>query len=336
MHPGFAAPAFSSGHRRVALRGLALLCLAAAAAAAVPVQAADFPEKGIRIVVNFPPGGPLDVIARQVANRIGTTLKQSVVVENVSGAAGNIGATQVARANPDGYTVLMSIDTPFTMTPALYPDTSVKADELRPVAVMGVTGSVVAVHPSLGVNSFKELMERGRREVLTFSTAGSGSPGHFAALMLADATGMKINPIHYRGNAPAVLALVSGEVQAGILGTGGLLPHIKAGKLKALAVAANSRSSGLPDLPTAQEQGQAGLDLEFMFIAMVPSRTPDAVVGVLQKAILEATAQADFQERMRGLDVSPSSLAGAAAGERLTKSRERYTHIVKTTGLKGE
>ena len=334
MHKGFAVPLLPQSCRRVALQGLAFLCFAAAGVS--PLHAVDFPEKSVKIVVNFPPGGPLDMIARQIANRLTTTLKQSVVVENVSGAAGNIGATQVARAKPDGYTILMSIDTPFTMTPALYPDTSVKAEELRPVAVMGVTGSVVAVHPSLGVNSLRELIERGKRDVLTFSTAGSGSPGHFAALMLADATGMKINPIHYRGNAPAVLALVSGEVQAGILGTGGLLPHIKAGKLKALAVAGNNRSSSLPDLPTALEQGQSGLDLEFMFISMVPAKTPDTVVGVLQKAILEATGQADFQERMRGLDVAPSSLTGAAAADRLTKSRERYAYIVKTTGVKGE
>ncbi len=334
MQQGSAAPLPAQSCARVALQGLALLCFAAAGLTSL--QAADFPEKSVKIIVNFPPGGPLDVIARQVANRLTTTLKQSVVVENVSGASGNIGAAQVARANPDGYTVLMSIDTPFTMTPALYPDTSVKAEDLRPVAVMGVTGSIVAVHPSLGVTSFRELIERGKREILTFSTAGSGSPGHFAALMLADATGMKINPIHYRGNAPAVLALVSGEVQAGILGTGGLLAHIKAGKLKGLAVAGNSRSGGLPELPTALELGQAGLDLEFMFIAMVPAKTPDAVVSVLQKAIMEATGQADFQERMRGLDVGPSTLAGTAAGDRLAKSRERYAYIVKTTGLKGD
>ena len=143
---------------------------------------------------------------------------------------------------------------------------------------------------------------------------------------------MKINPIHYRGNAPAVLAVVSCEVQAGILGAGGLLPHIKAGKLKALAVASNRRSIGLPELPTALEQGQAGLDLEFMFIAMAPAKTPDAVVNVLQKAIMEATGQADFLERMRGLDVGPSNLSGAVANERLTKSRERYAYIVKTHG----
>ena len=269
------------GTRRSVLRGLGLVGLAAMSA--TPSYAADFPEKAVKIIVNFPPGGPLDVIARLVAARLTTTLKQSVVVENVSGASGNIGATQVARSSPDGHTTLMSIDTPFTMTLALYPDTSVKADELRPVAVMGVTG-------------------------------------------------MKINPIHYRGNAPAVLAVVSCEVQAGILGAGGLLPNIKADKLKALAVASNSRSIGLSELPTALEQGQAGLDLQFMFISKAPAKTPDAVVNVLQKAIMEATGQADFLERMRGLDVGPSNLSGAVANERLTKSRERYAYIVKTHG----
>ena len=160
MHVRLATPIM--GTRRSVLRGLGLVGLAAMSA--TPSYAADFPEKAVKIIVNFPPGGPLDVIARLVAARLTTTLKQSVVVENVSGASGNIGATQVARSSPDGHTTLMSIDTPFTMTLALYPDTSVKADELRPVAVMGVTG-------------------------------------------------MKINPIHYRGNAPAVLAHLQGTGQ---------------------------------------------------------------------------------------------------------------------------
>ncbi|MEO8857977.1 MAG: tripartite tricarboxylate transporter substrate binding protein, partial [Burkholderiaceae bacterium] len=197
----------------------------------VPAHAADYPDKTVKFIVNFPPGGPLDIIARVVAARLSTTLGQPFVVENVTGASGNIGAAQVARANPDGYTVLVSIDTPFTMTPSLYPATSIKQDELRAVASMGVTGSTIAVNPSLGVNSLKALIDKGQRETITFATAGNGTPGHFAALALADATGIKVNPIHYRGNAPAVLAVVSGEVQAGILSTSGLAPHIKAGKV---------------------------------------------------------------------------------------------------------
>ncbi|MEO7241716.1 MAG: tripartite tricarboxylate transporter substrate binding protein [Variovorax sp.] len=336
MHtPTRALYAPSTVRRKVLQRALAA-GLFVAGLSQVPLHAAGYPDKAVRIVVNFPPGGPLDIIARLVAARLATTLKQPFVVDNVTGASGNIGASQVARAEPDGYTILMSLDTPFTMTPALYPQTSVKADTLKPVAVMGATGSIVAVHPSLGVNTLQELIAKGRNETLTFSTAGNGSPGHFAALMLAEASGMKVNPIHYRGNAPAVLALLSGEVQAGVLGSGGVLPHVKAGTIKALAAAGGSRSSLLPDVPTAAELGVPGLDLEFLFVAMVPAKTPEPVVEALHAAIVEAAAQPDFQERMRAIDVVPSKLGGAELEGRLSSSRARYAEIVRKAGLKGE
>lgn len=323
--------------RPLLARALALACLPAVSALApLTVRAADFPERTIRIVVNFPPGGPLDIIARLLAARMTTTLRQPVVVENVSGAAGNIGAAQVARAAPDGYTVLLSIDTPFTLTPALNPTGSVNLADFRPVGLGGVTGSILAVNPSLGVDSLQALVAKGRGQSVTFSTAGNGSPGHFGALMLADATGIKVQPIHYRGNAPAVLALVSGEVQAGVLGAGGLLPQIKAGKVKALAVAGSSRSTLLPDLPTAAELGHPGLQLEFMFLAMVPAATPPAVADVLQKAIADAVAQPDYQERMQALDIVRSPLSGSAITARLADMGTRYAAIVKQTGMRSE
>lgn len=323
--------------RRRLLQGLLASSLAPAAAwVSLPAAAADFPGRAIRIVVNFPAGGPLDVIARLLAARMATTLKQSVVVENVTGAAGNIGAAQVARAAPDGYTILLSIDTPFTLTPALNPTGSINVADFRPVGLGGVTGSILAVNPSLGVDSLQALIAKGRSEILTFATAGNGSPGHFGALMLAQATGIQVNPIHYRGNAPAVLALVSGEVQAGVLGAGGVLPQIKAGKVKALAVAGNSRSTLLPDLPTAADLGQPGLQLEFLFLAMVPAATPDAVVEVLQKSIAETVAQPDYQERMQTLDIGRSPLSGPAITARLADMRARYAAIVKQTGMRSE
>jgi tripartite-type tricarboxylate transporter receptor subunit TctC len=324
------------GGRRTVVR--ALLAAGAMASALMPQAAwsADFPERTIKIVVNFPPGGPLDIIARLVAARMSTTLKQAVVVDNVSGAAGNIGASQVARATPDGYTILMSIDTPFTLTPALNPTGSINTDDFRPVGVAGVTGSILAVHPSLGVDNLQALITKGRSEMLTFSTAGNGSPGHFGALMLAEAAGIKVNPIHYRGNAPAVLALVSGEVQAGVLGAGGLLPQIKAGKVKPLAVAGTSRSALLPDVATAPELGVPGLQLEFMFLAMAPAGTPDAVVSVLAKALADAVAQPDYQERMQAMDVVRSPLTGPAITAQLAQTRARYATIVKQTGMRNE
>lgn len=321
----------AGGPRRRRL-GLALL-----AGALLPLAArADFPERPVRIVVNFPPGGPLDIVARELAARLAAQLRQPFVVENVSGAAGNIGAAQVARAQPDGHTLLMSIDAPFTMAPALYPATSLKPEELRVVATMGVTGSTVAVHPSLGVRSLQELVDKGRRGSITFATAGNGSPGHFAVLMLAEASGMQVQPIHYRGNAPAVMAVVGGEVQAGILGTSGLLPHIRADKVQALAAAGTVRPSLLPELRTAAELGQGGLELESLFVTMAPARTPDDVVEALQRAIAQAVAQPDFQERLRSMDIAPLALGGAQAAARLAQARTRYAQVVQRAGLKGE
>ena len=323
--------------RRMLAYGLSAACVASTAALTpMPATAAGFPERTIKIVVNFPPGGPLDIIARLLAARMTTTLKQAVVVENVTGAAGNIGAAQVARATPDGYTILLSLDTPFTLTPTLNPTGSVNNADFRPIGLGGVTGSILAVHPSLGVDKMQALIDKGRTQMLTFSTAGNGSPGHFGALMLADAAGIKVNAIHYRGNAPAVLALVSGEVQAGVLGAGGLLPQIQAGKVRPLAVACSSRSSLLPDLPTAAELGYPGLQLEFMFVAMVPASTPDAAVAVLQAAVADATAQPDYQERMQAMDIVRSTLAGPAITTRMEQMRARYAGIVKQTGMRNE
>jgi len=299
-------------------------------------HAQDYPAKPVKIIVNFPAGGPLDIIARLVAIRLTATLGQPFVVENVSGAAGNIGATNVARAQPDGYTILMSIDAPFTTGPSLTAAMPFALEDFRVVTVMGVTGLSIAVHPSLGVNSFSQLIEKGRSQEITFANAGLGSPGHFAALLLADATGIKVRAIPYRGNAPAVMAVVSGEVQAGFLGTGGLLPHIKTEKIKGLAVAGSQRSILMPDLPTIAEQGYPNFTLESMFVALLPAKTPEAVLSVLHKGITEALAQNDIRERLRAMDVVPTSLTGRDAVASLTKARDNYARIVKATGMKVE
>ncbi|MES2415281.1 MAG: tripartite tricarboxylate transporter substrate binding protein [Pseudomonadota bacterium] len=327
-------PASTVNHR---VRKLLLTSLAIAAGAmAAPAFAADYPERPVKIIVNWPAGGPIDIIARVVAARMSTTLKQAFVVENVTGAAGNIGASAVARAQPDGYNILFSIDTPFTMTPLLSTATPYKLTELRPIVLMGSTASTLVVNPATGFKTLPELIAKGKQESLTFSSPGSGGPGHFAALMLSDATGVKVNPIHYRGNAPAVMAVVSGEVQAGILATAGLMPHIKSGKISALAAASSQRSTLLPEVPTAAELGVPGLELEFMFVALVPEKTPDAIVTTLRNGINEALQQPDIRERLKTLDTIPSTLGVNEVAAKLTTTRERYARIIKATGMKGE
>ena len=170
-----------------------------------------------------------------LGNKINVSLGQPLVVEYKAGAAGNIGADLVAKSAPDGYTLLMTIDTPFTVNPALYPSMPFKPADLKPVAIIASSSLMFAVHPKLGVGTVAEFLNVARTREINFSSAGNGSPGHVAAAMLTEKTGAKINNIMYKGNTPAVLAIVSGEVEAAIVATPGLLQHVQAGKLRALA-----------------------------------------------------------------------------------------------------
>jgi tripartite-type tricarboxylate transporter receptor subunit TctC len=171
-------------------------------------------------------------------------------------------------------------------------------------------------------------------ETITFSSGSNGSPGHVAASILQDAAGVKVNHIPYKGNTPAVMAVVSGEVQAGILATPGLLPHVQAGKVKALAVTSRKRSSLLPDVPTAVEAGVPALEVEVLYLAFVPAATPEGVATTLQQALAAALAAPDVQERLRRLDLFIEGETGAVVEARLTKARERYAATIKATGMK--
>ena len=326
--------------RRTALKRLILplaTALALSPLFAAPAHSAeDYPGKTVKFVVNFQAGGPIDVIARIVADKLKASFRHPVIVENAAGAGGNIGANNVAKAEPDGYTVLFTIDTPLTMNPSLYGAMPFKPADLRPVIMMGSAGSTIVANPATGMTTLKDLIAKGKSAEITFSSAGNGSPGHVASAMLAEAADVKINHIPYRGNASAVLAVVSGEVQAGILATAGALPQIKADKVKALAVAASRRSAQLPDVPTTAELGYPGVEMEFLFVAMVPAKTPDSIVDTLHKAIASAMGQADVQQRLRSIDIVPADLAGPQVADRLAKLQDRYARIIKTTGMKAE
>ena len=317
---------------RTALAGLALLITGPVLAQSAP----GWPTRPVRIVVNFPAGGPLDILARQLAGHLANRFSQPFAVENITGAAGEIGANAVARAQPDGHTMLMSIDAPFTIARAMRPQGGARVDDFDWVSLMGTSGLTVAVHPSLGVRSLNELVERGRQRALNFSTAGPGSPGHLAAAVLSEAAGVKATPVHYRGNAPAVLALVAGEVDAAIISTPGLLPHIRSGKLQALAAAASTRSALLPDTPTVAEAGYPALAQESLYVAAVPARSPESVIRALSRAIAEALTDGGIRDRLIALDLSPTPAEGREAKTRIEQTLERYTRTVQATGMKAD
>ena len=307
-----------------------------AACASSFAQAPAWPGKPVKFVNNFPPGGPSVLIARSVADVLQKQFNQPFVVENKAGASGNIGADAVAKAAPDGHTVLFGIDSTFTVNPHIYRGMPFKPADLRPVMIMASSGLLVGVHPSTGFKTLKDLVTAAKANPVTFSSAGSGSPGHLAAEVFTEATGAKITHVPYKGNTPAVTAVLAGEVNGGALATPGMLPHVKAGKIIPLAVTSRRRSTLAPDIPTVAEAGLPQLEQEVLYLAMVPAATPEPVVQAIQKAMTDALARADVRARLDNLDLHYEGLAGAAAGKRLAELSDRYGKVIRVTGMKVE
>jgi tripartite-type tricarboxylate transporter receptor subunit TctC len=318
------------------MKHLLATALLAASLAPAFAQAPAWPTKPVRFVNNFPPGGPSDMIARSVADVLQKQFNQPFVVENKAGASGNIGADTVAKAAADGHTVLFGIDSTFTVNPHIYKGMPFKAADLRPVMIMASSGLLVGVHPSTGFRAMKDLVAAAKDKPVTFSSAGSGSPGHLAAELLTEATGAKVTHVPYKGNTPAVTAVLAGEVNGGVLATPGMLPHVKAGKIVPLAVTSRKRSTLAPDIPTIAEAGLPQLEQEVFYLAMVPAATPEPLVQAIQKAMGEALARAEVRARLDGLDLHYEGLTGTAAGRRLAELSERYGKVIRVTGMKVE
>lgn len=319
-------------------RRLLITCAALAVSTrALPVLAQEsWPARPVKFVCNFPPGGPLDLLARAVADVLQRELKQPFVVENRAGAAGNIGADAVAKSAADGHTVLFTIDSTSTVNPHIYKGMPFKPADLQPAVIISSSGLLVGVHPSSGLKSMSELVAAGKAKGVTFSSAGNGSPGHLAAEMATEATGMKITHVPYKGNAPAVQAVLAGEVTGGVLATPGMLPHVKAGKVTALAVTSSKRSILAPEVPTVREAGVSQLEQEVLYLAMVPAGTPAPLAQAIQKAILGALAKPEMKSRLGTLDMHHEGTAGEAAARRLAELSERYGKVIRATGMKVE
>jgi tripartite-type tricarboxylate transporter receptor subunit TctC len=201
---------------------------------------------------------------------------------------------------------------------------------------MASSGLLVGAHPSTGFKTLKDLIAQGKGKGLNFSSAGSGSPGHLAAEIFMDAAGIKIQHVPYKGNTPAVTAVLAGEVDAGVLATPGMLPHVKTSKITALVVTSRQRSRSAPEIPTVAEAGLKDLELEVLYIAMVPAATPEPVVQLLQKAFVDALKRPDTQSQLSSMDLFYEGLVGPDAAKRLNDQSQRYGRVVKSTGMKVE
>lgn len=323
---------FAPNVRRVIVAAISVGLMTAVTAASAFAQA--YPAKPIKLINNIPAGGPSDFLARTVGEHITATSKQPVVTDNRAGAGGNVGADAVAKSAADGYTVLFGIDTTLTVNPHLYSAMPFKADDLEPVIVMASSGLLVGVHPGTGFKTLKELVSAAPKRPLSFSSGGSGSPGHLAVALLNDAIGASVQHVPYKGNTPAVTAVLSGEVEGGILATPGMLPHVKSGKITPLAVTSRQRSRGAPDVPTVSELGFNDLRFEVLYVASVPKGTPAAVVQYLQKAIAEALNRPQAQAQLATMELFYEGATGPDASKRLADNSTRYAPVIKKTGMK--
>ena len=296
-----------------------------------------FPTKPLRIVVPFTPAGAVDIATRATANEMQKILGHPVAVENKPGAGGNLGVLDVARSAPDGYSIVMSTSGIQAINPFLYTKMPLDVNkELAPVAPIVSLNNVLVVHPSFPARSVKEVIELAKKDPgkWTYASSGNGTSIHMSGAMFTFLTKTDIVHIPYKGSAPAVTDLLAGQTNMMFDNIPSSLPHIKSGKLIALATTGAKRDPALPDLPTMQEAGVPGYESGVWFGLMVPAATPKDIIGRLNAAAVQATKAPDFVKRMHdlGYNIIPGSPEDMAAA--IQQELKRWGPIVKASGAK--
>lgn len=282
-----------------------LVALALAAAAPTAFAQAGFPQKTVTFVVPFPPGSPLDIYARVVAQRLATKWTAGVIVENKPGASATIGTNGVARADPDGHTLLFTIDLPITMAPVVLKNVPYKPErDLAPVAMVGDTMNVLFVGPAVNASSVQELIAvaKAKPGSLTFASAGNGSPAHFAGELFKQATGIDMVHVPYKGSALAITDILNGTVSLMLGPVGQALPNIKRGAVKGLAVTGSTRSDLLPQLPTLTELGYR-VQIANWYAVFAPAKTPADTLAVIRTELKAAIEAPEVREKARGVAI---------------------------------
>ncbi|KQP23090.1 tripartite tricarboxylate transporter substrate binding protein [Pseudorhodoferax sp. Leaf267] len=299
-------------HTRLQPLRRALVLAAALLSLGVAHAQATWPTKPIRIVVGFAPGGSTDVMARIVAQQLTETLGQTVIIDNKPGASGNIAASEVIRAVPDGATFLIAPTSVETANPWLFKSTILPSRDLAPVAAIGRTQMYLVAKPQLEVKDARDLvaLARARPNTLSYASAGTGTPPHLACELFKLATGTAITHVPYRGAAPALQDVLSGQADF-VCDPGIAFPHIRTGKARLLGVVSAKRSPFFPDVPTVGEQGFEGANLDIWFGAWAPKGTSPEIVARLSEAIARAMAQASVKSRYAELGAEPVQVGTA-------------------------
>jgi tripartite-type tricarboxylate transporter receptor subunit TctC len=314
----------------------AAACLALAASLA---HAQAYPAKPIRIVVPFPPGGATDILARAAGQKLTETLGQPVIIDNRPGAGGNIGSELVAKSPNDGYTLLMGTVGTHAINASLYakmPYDHVK--DFVPVVLVAGVPNVLVVHPSVPANSVQELIAYGRANPgkLNFASSGSGTSIHLAGELFKVMTGVQMAHVPYKGSAPAVSDLLGGQVQLMFDNLPSALPHIKGGKLKALAVTSMARAPALPDGPTVNESGVPGFEASSWFGLLAPAGTPRDVVTRINGEVAKWLASPDGKEKLAAVGANAAGGSPEDFAKHIAAETAKWAKVVKESGAKAD
>ena len=313
--------------------------LATALLACLPLIAAaqgDFPNKAIRIVVPFPPGGATDAAARLVATKMSEKWGQPVVVDNRAGAGGNVGSDLVAKSAPDGYTLVMGVTGSHAINTSLYSRMPYDpVADFVAISQVAVVPNVLVVHPSVPAQSLAELVALAKREPgkLNYASLGNGTAAHLGMEMLKSAAGIDIAHVPYKGSAPAVSDLLAGQVQVMVDGLPSALPHVKAGKLRAIALTSLHRAPALPDLPTIAET-YPGFYADAWSGLFAPKGTPQAVVDKLSVEVQRILQMPEVREKLVALGAEPVGSTQAEFNAHVRREIDKWARVVKTSGAR--
>jgi tripartite-type tricarboxylate transporter receptor subunit TctC len=316
-----------------------LVLVAAAFMFAAGTAAAAYPDKPIRLIVPFPPGGGTDATARIVGDAMTASLGQQIVVDNKPGAGGNIALETVAKAPPDGYTLLFGFSTTLTVNPSLYK--SMPADvqkDFVPISTLCSAQYILVVNPSLGVNSVAELVAKAKAEPgkLNYASGGKGTPLHLGAELLKAQAGIDMVHIAYRGGGPASKSVMANETQVLFGSFASSLPKVKDGKLKALAVTGPKRSAALPDVPTMEEAGYPGFLVTSWSSILAPAGTPKSVTDKLHAAIKAALAMESVRKKLAAVGQEAEGSTPEALAELIKNDTARWRKVLQGAGIQPE
>ena len=316
---------------------LATAIVAAALAPAVPAQ--HWPQKPIRLIVPFTAGGGTDIAARVVSRKLAETLGTTIVIDNRGGAGGTIGVELAARAAPDGYTLVLGYIANVAIAPSLVaklPYDPVK--DYAPVTLLATAPNIIVVHPSVQVRTMKELiaLSKAKPKSINFSSAGVASVGHLTGELFNTALGADLQHVPYKGSAQGVIDLLAGQIQMLIGGMSSVMPHIKAGRLRAIAVTGAQRSTAVPEVPTVAESLMPGFEATAWYGALAPAGTPPAITARLQGEFAKALAAPDVKQRLDNLGYVIVANTPAEFAAYIKTEIAKWAKVVKASGAKAQ